>query len=128
MAPPSALRAATFPSLRDREDHYVPTGRLLPLPLSIRVERSRDTRRSCAKPDGHLDFARSERMGWATATSGRMPPFKCYAQRPQRSRRRKPPSLRSLRESYAKPPTRQRQLPVTQIGSRAVRDREIKSV
>src|SRR3546814_18670686 len=71
MAPPSALRAATFPSLRDREDHYVPTGRLLPLPLSIRVERSRDTRRSCAKPDGHLDFARCERMGWATATSGR---------------------------------------------------------
>src|SRR3546814_6631257 len=63
MAPPSALRAATSPSLRDREDHYVPTGRLLPLPLSVRVERSRDTRRSCAKPDGHLDFARCERVG-----------------------------------------------------------------
>src|SRR3546814_21123087 len=73
-------------------------------PLSVRVERSRDTHRRCAYPDGHLDFARFERIFLGARTAiGRYPRYHTPAFTPR-------PALRTPRSPNPRP-ARRRSLP-----------------
>src|SRR3546814_8141555 len=69
-------------------------------PLSVRVERSRDTHRRCAYPDGHLDFARCERIFLGARTAiGRYPRYHTPAFTPR-------PALRTPRSPNPRPARR----------------------